>query len=84
MVIEIILLYVILAGLAIKWTTTISIRDRLGKLTEANEDYWHQKNLHKALVSDVSMADHEIGGLKRKIRAAEHRLSKMTKQQGAL
>lgn len=84
MVIEVILLSVMFASVAIKWITTVSIKDRHAKLTEANEDYWRVKNRHKALVSDVSMADHEIGRLKRKIRAAEHRLAKLTKQQGAL
>lgn len=84
MVIEIIMLSVMVLCIAIKWVTTVSLKDRHTKLTEANEDFWKEKNRHKALVSDISMSDHEIGRLKRKIRAAEHRLARLTKQQGAL
>jgi chromosome segregation ATPase len=84
MVVEVIMLAVMIVSIAIKWLTTISVRDRHAKLAEANEDYWAGKNRHKAMVSDVSMADHEIGRLKRKVRAAEHRLAKLTKEQGVL
>ena len=82
--IEIILFAMMLTSLAIKWITTLSIRDRHAKLNEANEEYWKGKNQHKALISEISMADHEIGRLQRKIRATENRLARMTKQQGAL
>jgi len=43
-----------------------------------------EKNRHKALVRDISMADHEIGRLNRKIRTGEHRVARMTKQQSEL
>lgn len=82
--VEIILFSVMLTGLAIKWITTLSIRDRHAKLTDANDEYWKNKNRQKTLVSEISMSDHEIGRLERRIRAAQHRLAKMTKQQGAL
>lgn len=82
--IEIILFAIMITSLAIKWITTLSIRDRHAKLNEVNEEYWKGKNQQKALVGEISMADHEIGRLKRKTRAAEHRLAKMTKEQGAL
>ena len=39
MAIEIILLAVMVVGVAIKWTTTVSIRDRHAKLADANETY---------------------------------------------
>ena len=65
MVIEIILLAVMVIGVAIKWMTTVSIRDRHAKLADANETYWMGKNRHKALVSDISMANHEIGRMNR-------------------
>lgn len=84
MIIEVILLAIMLAGVVVKWLTTVSIRDRHSKLAEANEDYWRGKNRHKALVSDIAMADHEIGRVQRKIRAAEHRLARMAKEQGVL
>lgn len=73
-----------LTSLAIKWITTMSIRDRHEKLNVANEEYWQGKNREKALISEISTADHEIGRLERRIKAAEHRMAKMTKQQGAL
>ena len=82
--IVIILLALMITSLAIKWITTLSIGDRHAKLNAANEDYWRGKNKHKALVGEISMADHEISRLERKIRAAEHRMAKMTKQQGTL
>ena len=82
--VEIILFSIMLTSLAIKWVTTLSIRDRHGKLSDANDEYWKHKNRQKALVSEISMSDHEIGRLERKIRAAQHRLAKLTKQQGAL
>ena len=84
MVVEVILLAIMVTSVAIKWITTLSIRDRHAKLADVNEDYWQVRSRHKALVTDVSMAEHEIDRLKRKIRAAEHRLSKLTRQQSAL
>ena len=82
--VEIILFSVMLAGLAIKWITTLSIRDRHAKLSDANDEYWKNKSQMKALVSEISVADHEIGRIERRIRAAQNRLARMTRQQGAL
>ena len=82
--IEIILFSVMLTSLGIKWITTLSGRDRHTKLTDANDEYWRNKNRQKTLVSETSMSDHGIGRLERKIRAGKHRLAKITKEQGAL
>jgi hypothetical protein len=59
-------------------------KDRHAKLNDTNEDYWRGKNEHKPLVSELRIADHEIGRLEWRIRAAAHRMAKMTKQQGSL
>jgi len=82
--VEIILFSVMLTSRGIKWITTLSVRDRHTKLTDANDEYWRNKNRQKTLVSEISMSDHEIGRLERRIRAGKHRLTKMTEQQGAL
>ena len=58
-----------------------TLANRHTRLIEVNDDLGKEKARFKALVGEVNMADHEIAKLKRKVRAVEHRIEKLKKQQ---
>ena len=57
MAIDIILLAVMVVGVAIKWTTTVSIRDRHAKLADANEnvdpEFWLSLSAQHSILAQL-------------------------------